>query len=224
VKISTVGLAKTFQDADRRLSVIQSLTIDFPAAALIAVVGRSGVGKSTLLHLLGGLERPSGGKVLYDEVDIFQMPDERLAVFRGRNVGFVFQFHHLLPEFDACENVAMPMIIAGCAEAESRARAVAMLERVGLKDRLTHRPGALSGGEQQRVAIARALVNKPRVILADEPTGNLDFATARQVQDLLLMVCREISSSLIIATHNLELARSLDAAYEMQPGGELKLL
>lgn len=224
MKIKTHSLEKSFQDADRKLTVIHGLTFEFPEAHSIAIVGRSGVGKSTLLHLLGGLERPSAGQVLYDQAKLFSMPDNALALFRGANVGFVFQFHHLLPEFDALENVAMPLIIGGASESEARRAALEILGRVGLAERVTHRPGQLSGGEQQRVAIARAIVNRPRVILADEPTGNLDFDTARQVQDMLLAMCREMGSTLVIVTHNVELARSLDVAYEMQPGGQLKAL
>jgi lipoprotein-releasing system ATP-binding protein len=224
VKISTVALSRCYQDADRELRVIDNLTFEFPEGHSIAVCGRSGIGKSTLLHLLGGLDRPSSGKIRYGDVDLAQLSNDELSEFRGRSVGFIFQFHHLLPEFTAEENVAMPLIIAGVAENKAREKARAMLARVGLESRLEHVPGKLSGGEQQRVAIARAVVAEPRVILADEPTGNLDMSTARECQQLLLDINRELSNTLIVVTHSEELAGSMDSAVEMQPGGELKVL
>lgn len=221
MKIRTVHLQKTYRDADRNLTVIGDLSFDFPASGAVAIVGRSGTGKSTLLHILGGLDRPSGGSVLYDDVELSALAGDELALFRGRNVGFVFQFHHLLPEFSALENVAMPLIIAGLPDGDATKRATAMLDRVGLASRMKHRPGELSGGEQQRVAIARAVVSNPRVVLADEPTGNLDVETSRDIQRLLLEINRELSNVLIVVTHSLEIARNMDVTLEMSPGGTL---
>ncbi len=221
MKISTSNLQKSFHDADRELTVIESLSFEFPASGTIAIVGRSGIGKSTLMYLLGGLEKSTSGNVVYDSVDLSSMSDNELSSFRGKNIGFIFQSHHLLGEFDAIENVAMPLIIAGTPSTEAIEQAQVVLERVGLKERMTHRPGQLSGGEQQRVSIARAIVTKPQVILADEPTGNLDFVTARQIQELLLQIQKEMGSTMIVVTHNLELAQSMDFVFEMLPGGKL---
>ena len=224
MQIGVRDLCKSYAEAGRRLNVIAALQFDFPAAGSISIVGRSGVGKSTLLHLLGGLDRPDGGSIMYDGVDLAALPAEELSVFRGRHVGFVFQFHHLLPEFSAIENVAMPLVILGSAEKQAAERAEEVLLRVGLEDRLSHRPGQLSGGEQQRVAIARAIVTRPAVLLADEPTGNLDLNTAREVQDLLLEINGELNNIMIIVTHNLELARAVGVMFEMLPGGRLSRL
>ena len=223
MKISTSNLSKSYQDADRVLKVIDALTVEFPEDRSIAIVGRSGIGKSTLLHLLGGLDRPSTGQILFDGQDIAALSNEALSDFRGSNVGFIFQFHHLLPEFSAAENVAMPLIISGLIESAALEQAHAVLDRVGLADRKEHIPGKLSGGEQQRVAIARAVVAKPRVILADEPTGNLDVATAREAQQLLLEINRELHNTLIVVTHSSELADAMDSVVEMQPGGKLTI-
>jgi lipoprotein-releasing system ATP-binding protein len=174
------------------------------------VVGASGVGKSTLLHIMGTLERPSAGRMLWDGEDVFSLDDKALAAFRNRKVGFVFQFHHLLPEFNALENVMMPGLIARLPQNQARERAEAILVRVGLKERLTHRVSTLSGGEQQRVAVARALVLDPDVLLADEPTGNLDPKSGARVHELILNLNQERGLTSVIVTHNLELARSLN--------------
>jgi len=212
VRIQVEGLRKSFKDADHELVVIEHLSASFTSPSTVAVIGKSGVGKSTLLNLLGGLERPDNGSVYFDGQDIFSLNQNELALFRGKHVGFVFQFHHLLPEFNAVENVAMPLIISGTEEGEANARAETLLEKVGLAQRLHHRPSQLSGGEHQRVAIARA---------ADEPTGNLDAASAREVQEILFGLRAELNNLLIVVTHNAELARSMDKVFEMVPGGTL---
>lgn len=222
VKIELNSISKRFSDAGHDLVVIDQLSFTFPESGSVAIVGRSGIGKSTLLQLMGGLERPSSGEVLYGGESLALMGNDELSAFRGARVGFIFQFHHLLPEFSALENVAMPLIIGGSSDVQALERAEEVLVRVGLKERLAHRPGQLSGGEQQRVAIARAIVGRPAVILADEPTGNLDQATAETVQGLLMEINRELSNLLVIVTHSMELARSTDMIVEMLPGGELR--
>lgn len=221
--IKVEGLCKTYQDADRRLVVLEAVTAEFSGGTSVAIVGKSGVGKSTLLHILGGLDRASKGEVYYESQPLSGLSDEELSAFRGENVGFIFQFHHLLPEFTALENAAMPLIIAGKDEQAAQAKAAAALAELGMAERLGHRPGELSGGEQQRVAIARAIANDPKVILADEPTGNLDAETAEVTSDLLRRMQRERGMTLIVVTHNMDLARSMDVVYEMVPGGELRL-
>jgi lipoprotein-releasing system ATP-binding protein len=214
-------LTKRYDDAGRMLTVINDLTFSFPESGSVAIIGRSGIGKSTLMHLLGGLDTPTSGSVRYGEHVVSAMDSDDRAAFRGRHVGFIFQFHHLLPEFSALENVSMPLIIAGIDERSARDRSAVLLERMGLSQRQGHLPSQLSGGEQQRVAIARALVTQPRVILADEPTGNLDVNTAAEVQQLLLEMNKEQRNTLIIVTHSRELARSMDMVVEMLPGGAL---
>jgi lipoprotein-releasing system ATP-binding protein len=191
-----------------------------PGASL-AVLGASGSGKSTLLYILGGLERPSGGKVLSDGRDVYALPEPQRARWRARSVGFVFQFHHLLSEFDALENVAMPLRLAGASREEARARARPLLERVGLSARLSHRPGLMSGGEQQRVALARALAMGPRILLADEPTGNLDVRNASMVNSLVVELARAGGMAAVVVTHNAKLAAMLDRRLVLE-GGTLK--
>ena len=221
LRIEARAISKGFRDAENQLLVIDNMSYSFPHSGTVAITGRSGIGKSTLLHLLGGLERPSSGSILYDGEDISQLNVEQLAQFRGKNVGFIFQFHHLLGEFSALENVAMPLIILRIAKEEALSRARELLRKVGLESRLHHRPGQLSGGEQQRVSIARALISKPRVVLADEPTGNLDIRTAREVQELLKQMNSELGNLMIIVTHLDELAAGMDCVLEMAPGGRL---
>ena len=216
------NLHKAYQDAEKNLVVIQDLTTIIPAGKSVAIVGRSGIGKSTLMHILGGLDRPSSGKVIYGNRDIAALTSDELAQFRGDTIGFIFQFHHLLPEFNALENVSMPLLIAGKTEESAQVAAREVLTQVGLADRLLHRPGELSGGEQQRVAIARAIVGKPKVILADEPTGNLDIETAKDVRELLTDVSVGDKRTIIIVTHNEELAGHMDIVFEMKPGGFLE--
>jgi len=218
VKIAVQGLVKTFTTNGNRVEVLRGLDLDIYSGETLAVVGASGVGKSTLLHILGTLERPTAGEILWEGEDVFTLDDRRLAAFRNRKVGFVFQFHYLLPEFDALENVMMPALIARTPTPQAREQAEAILVRVGLQDRLRHRVSTLSGGEQQRVAVARALILKPEVLLADEPTGNLDPRSGAQVQDLLLDLNREQGLTSVIVTHNLELARVLDRQITLVDG------
>lgn len=224
MKLELVELTKTYRRCSAELAVIERLSWRFPEEGSVAILGRSGIGKSTLLYLLGGLLMPTSGEVRYGDVDLARLNSDELAAFRGRELGFVFQFHHLLPEFNAWENVALPLIISGESETAARRQAVALLDRVGLVDRLDHRPAELSGGEQQRVALARALVAEPGVLLADEPTGNLDAGTATDVQSLLLEINREQHSLMLVVTHNRELAESMDVMLEMLPGGTLQLV
>ena len=218
VKIKLRGLTKTFRHNGNQVEVLAGVDLDIRQGETLAVVGASGVGKSTLLHILGTLERPSSGKVHWDSEDVFSLDDRSLAAFRNRKVGFVFQFHHLLAEFNALENVMMPALIARLPQPVAREQAEAILVRVGLKERLTHRVSTLSGGEQQRVAVARALVLQPEVLLADEPTGNLDPKSGGRVQELILELNRERGLTSVIVTHNLEMARILDRQITLLDG------
>jgi lipoprotein-releasing system ATP-binding protein len=217
-KIEIRGLIKTFRHNSIQVEVLTGVDLDIRRGETLAVVGASGVGKSTLLHILGTLERPSTGKVQWDGEDVFSLDDRSLAAFRNRKVGFVFQFHHLLAEFNALENVMMPALIARLPHSVARDLAEAILVRVGLKERLTHRVSTLSGGEQQRVAVARALVLEPEVLLADEPTGNLDPKSGGRVQELILELNHERGLTSVIVTHNLEMARILDRQITLLDG------
>lgn len=212
------GLVKSYTGPGGRLEVLRGLDLDIAQGEMVAIVGASGVGKSTLLHVIGGLDALDGGKVRIGDASIDQMDDEARVRFRNQHVGFVFQFHHLLPEFTAIENVAMPLFIAGRPGREAKTRAEELLGRVGLQHRLDHRPGALSGGEQQRVAVARALVCQPSVLLADEPTGNLDETTGAGLQRLLRDMHREHGLTSIIVTHNPTLAASCDRIVRLEGG------
>jgi lipoprotein-releasing system ATP-binding protein len=219
--IDVAGLVKSYRTPAGPLTVLADLSLTVEAGEMVAIVGASGVGKSTLLHVLGGLDVFEGGTVRVGEADIGQMDDASRVRFRNRHVGFVFQFHHLLPEFSAQENVEMPLRIANRPGAERDGEARALLARVGLAERATHRPGALSGGEQQRVAVARALVARPTLLLADEPTGNLDEHTAADLHALLREMHREHGLTSIIATHNAVLAASCDRTLRLE-GGQLR--
>jgi len=191
------------------LEILKGLRLDLAAGETIAVVGASGIGKSTLLHILGTLDRPDDGTVAYRGEDVFRFDDIALARFRNETIGFVFQFHHLLPEFSTVENVMMPALIGGSGKTPARQAAESMLHRMGLENRLAHRVDRLSGGEQQRVALARALILKPVVLLADEPTGNLDKQNSEQIHDLLLSLNEEMGMTLVVVTHNMELASTM---------------
>ena len=212
------GLHKGYVVGDRTLPVLRGLDLTLERGEMVAVVGASGVGKSTLLHVLGGLDKSDAGTVRVGDVDLGALRDAELVAFRNKNVGFVFQFHHLLPEFTALENAEMPMRIAGAAAAERRGRATGLLDRVGLAARVDHTPGMLSGGEQQRVALARALVMHPLLLLADEPTGNLDEHTAETLHELLREMHREHGLTSVIATHNPRLAAACDRVLRLAEG------
>ncbi len=201
-----------------RLEVLRGVTFTVRRGEVVAVVGESGTGKSTLLHLLGALDRPDAGTVRYEGNDIFRLDDEALAAFRNRSVGFVFQFHHLLPEFTALENVAMPALIQGKDFAAARPRALDLLRQLGLEARAEHRPAELSGGEQQRVAVARALMNEPRLVLADEPTGNLDTRTAETLHEEILRLSRTFAQTFVLVTHNPALAALADRILRIEGG------
>ncbi len=200
------------------LHVLSGVDLDIRKGEMLAIVGASGVGKSTFLHIVGGLERPTSGKVLHGSVDVFGLNNDRLAQFRNEHVGFVFQFHHLLPEFTALENVMMPALIRNAGREEAVQLATRLLIEVGLGARLHHRPGELSGGEQQRVAVARALVLNPDVVLADEPTGNLDTHTGEAVHELLQKLNKQKGTTFIIVTHNDKLAIRADRVFRMAEG------
>lgn len=216
--IEARGVRKTYITGTSRIEVLRGVDLDVQPGEMVAIVGASGVGKSSLLHVLGGLDAFDGGTICLGEAEIHALTDEARVAFRNRNVGFVFQFHHLLPEFTAQENVEMPLRIAGTRAAERHSRAASLLERVGLSGRVSHRPSALSGGEQQRVAIARALVAQPMVLLADEPTGNLDEATAADLHRLLRDMHKEYGLTSLIATHNPVLAASCDRVLRLEGG------
>jgi lipoprotein-releasing system ATP-binding protein len=212
------GIEKHYTVGGATLTVLRDLSLSVEAGEMVAIVGASGVGKSTLLHVIGGLDRVDAGSVSIDGVALTALPDAEIVAFRNRTVGFVFQFHHLLPEFSALENAEMPMRIARLPRGESRARAEALLRRVGLGDRLLHRPGMLSGGEQQRVAVARALVMRPGVLLADEPTGDLDEQTALSLHSLLREMHGAYGLTSVIATHNPRLAAACDRVLRLEGG------
>lgn len=212
------GLFKSYGANGTTVEVLKGIDLDVVAGDTIALVGPSGAGKSTLLHVMGTIDRPTSGEVLFEGERIFNLQDQPLAAFRNRSIGFVFQFHHLLPEFSALENVMMPLLIGGERRSRAEGRALELLKGVGLSHRVTHRPGELSGGEQQRVAIARALVREPKLLLADEPTGNLDMKTSEEVHALLYEIQRQTGIALVIVTHNEHLAAGMARTIRMVDG------
>jgi lipoprotein-releasing system ATP-binding protein len=221
MRIEAQKLCMHFDDADRRIEIFKDLSFEVPSGKSLAIIGESGIGKTTLLYILGALEYPVSGTVIVGDTayeDLRSTP-ARVSAFRGDHLGFIFQFHHLLPEFDAVENVAMPLLIKGHSFADARVRAEYLLTRVGLSERFGHRPGMLSGGEQQRVAVARAFAAKPGVILADEPTGNLDHKTGSEVHRMLREMQEEEGTSLVIVTHSLDLAATTSRTIELTPSG-----
>jgi lipoprotein-releasing system ATP-binding protein len=211
-------LSKSYQDGNNEVTVLKDIDFSLQAGEMVAVVGTSGSGKSTLLHLLGGLDKASDGQLFYKTDEMTHWKADKLAQWRNQNLGFVYQFHHLLPEFSALENVAMPQMIAGKSPAEAKQQAKQLLTRVGLEHRLSHRPAQLSGGERQRVAIARAFVNKPQIVLADEPTGNLDGEAAESIYQLMLELNKETNTAFIVVTHDLHLAKQLQRVEVLKNG------
>ncbi|HHT52497.1 MAG: ABC transporter ATP-binding protein [Bacteroidales bacterium] len=208
------GIEKSYGD----LKVLKNINLEIEKFKITTIVGASGAGKSTLLHLIGTLDRPDSGEILIDDVSIFQLNDKELAAYRNKNIGFIFQFHHLLPEFSAVENVALPAMIAGLSKKNAIKKATEILEFLKLKERLQHKPSQLSGGEQQRVAVARALINQPQLILADEPSGNLDSENARSLHQLFFDLRDQFSQTFIIVTHNEELAQLSDRQILLKDG------
>jgi len=216
--LAAIAVHKSFRQGPQTLEVLRGVALEVASGERLAIIGASGSGKTTLLQILGGLDPPTSGEVRVQGSALRSLSESERGTLRNRAIGFVYQFHHLLPEFSAVENVAMPLLLRRERTAAARARARAMLERVGLGDRLTHRPYQLSGGERQRAAVARALVTEPLVVLADEPTGNLDGANAEQVFELMLALNRERGTSLVVVTHDTSLAARMDRVLEIQHG------
>ncbi|MGZ3577450.1 MAG: ABC transporter ATP-binding protein [Syntrophales bacterium] len=212
------NLSKTFIKDGSAIEVLKNLDFTISRGESLAILGVSGAGKSTLIHILGTLDHPTSGTVLFDDIDVFQWDKKKLADFRNKTIGFVFQFHNLLPEFNSLENTMMPALIHGLPYRKARERAAAILREVGLGDRLTHKPGELSGGEQQRVAVARALVMEPEIILADEPTGNLDSETGKRIEDILLDLNKMKNITLVVVTHNRALADRMSKNIGLRDG------
>lgn len=212
--IKAINIHKSFG----QLHVLKGVDLDVQKGEVVSIVGKSGAGKSTLLHILGTLDRADSGQIIINEEDVSKFSQKKLAAFRNRNIGFVFQFHHLLPEFTALENVCIPAYIARQTESAARKRAEELLDYLGLADRLTHKPSQLSGGEQQRVAVARALVNNPAIVFADEPSGNLDSVSSQDLHQLLFRLRDDFQQTFIIVTHNMELAELSDRRLEMKDG------
>ncbi len=218
IVIQATGISRGFRQGSKRVQVLSDISLQVPGGTSMAIVGASGAGKSTLLHILGGLDRPDEGEVLVDQQSLWQMSDSERSDLRNSRMGFIYQFHHLLPEFTALENVAMPLLIRGEPIAVAAKRATDLLEKVGLGQRLDHKPGELSGGERQRAAVARALVGNPGCVLGDEPTGNLDERTANHVFEQLLELNTELNTSLILVTHDMRLAARMNQRFELHMG------
>ncbi|MGB5292665.1 MAG: lipoprotein-releasing ABC transporter ATP-binding protein LolD [Lysobacterales bacterium] len=218
IVIQASGISRGFRQGPKRVQVLSGVDLQVPAGTSMAIVGASGAGKSTLLHILGGLDKPEEGEVLVDGQSLWQKSDSERSDIRNSRMGFIYQFHHLLPEFTALENVAMPLLIRGETTSLAASRATVLLEKVGLGQRMDHKPGELSGGERQRAAVARALVGNPGCILGDEPTGNLDERTANQVFEQLLELNTELNTSLILVTHDMRLAARMNQRFELHMG------
>ena len=216
--IEAKGISRGFRQGPKRVQVLEDVSLQVAAGTSMAIVGASGAGKSTLLHILGGLDKPDEGDVFVDSKSIWKMSERERSDLRNARMGFIYQFHHLLPEFTALENVAMPLLIRGESTTDAAKRAAALLDKVGLGQRLDHKPGELSGGERQRAAVARALVGNPGCILGDEPTGNLDERIANQVFDQLLELNTELNTSLILVTHDMKLAARMNQRFELHMG------
>jgi lipoprotein-releasing system ATP-binding protein len=216
--LNATNIHKTYVNGPQPIEVLKGIDLSVKEGELIVIMGPSGVGKSTLLHVIGGLDKPTAGTVQIDNTNIFNLNDKQLAVFRNKAIGFVFQFHHLLPEFTALENLIIPAIMYQARDKKIEDHAIKILDQVGLGDRLTHKPGELSGGEQQRVAVARALVNNPRLILADEPTGNLDKKNSEMLYQLILKLNKEFKQTFIIVTHNEMMSREANRVIELEDG------
>ena len=217
--LSAKDIYKSFQTTKKiKLDVLKGISIEIQTGKITIIVGASGAGKSTLLHLLGGLDRPDSGEVFFDNKDIFTFSDDGLAKFRNKNVGFIFQFHHLLPEFTAMENVIIPQMINGTTFNQAKIKSKDLLQTVGLTERLDHKPAELSGGEQQRVAVARSLANNPKIIFADEPTGNLDSVNSEEIHKLILDLKTDLGMTFVIVTHNSSLVELADKLYEIKDG------
>jgi lipoprotein-releasing system ATP-binding protein len=216
--IAASRISKSYRTAAGEVSVLRGLDLEVPEGEMLAITGASGVGKSTLLHVLGTLDRPDAGALSFDGEDVLAFPESRLREFRNRTIGFVFQFHHLLPEFTALENAMMPLLIARVSDREAKRKAEALFDEMGLADRGHHRPGEMSGGEQQRVAVARALVRSPRALLADEPSGNLDRTTGDRLHDLLRRLNKDKGITVVVVTHNERLASACDRTLRLEAG------
>ena len=216
--LTCTNLNKEFNEGAHKLQVLKDVTFSIAKGEQVAIVGSSGSGKSTLLHLLGALDKPTSGQVFFEQQDIFRFSANQQAQFRNQSLGFVYQFHHLLPEFSALENVAMPLLIAKQAVKQAEQTALEMLTKVGLQHRASHKPAELSGGERQRVAIARALVNQPKLVLADEPTGNLDHKTGESIYQLLRELREQLQTSFVVVTHDVALASKLDRSLNIIDG------
>ena len=218
ILLSAKNLCKTYNEGKMVTEVLKNVSFDIYSKSLLAIIGSSGSGKSTLLHLLGGLDKPTSGEIIFKSQQLNQLSEKEKAHLRNQEIGFVYQFHHLLPDFTALENVAMPLLISGAKPNDAKKRAMAMLESVNLVKRANHRPSELSGGERQRVAIGRALINNPALVMADEPTGNLDKTTADSIFDLLISLNRDHGTTFLVVTHDLELANKLDNQLIMRDG------
>lgn len=218
ILLSAKNLCKTYNEGKMVTEVLKNVSFNIYSKSLLAIIGSSGSGKSTLLHLLGGLDKPTSGEIIFKSQQLNQLSEKEKAHLRNQEIGFVYQFHHLLPDFTALENVAMPLLISGAKPNDAKKRAMAMLESVNLVKRANHRPSELSGGERQRVAIGRALINNPALVMADEPTGNLDKTTADSIFDLLISLNRDHGTAFLVVTHDLELANKLDNQLIMRDG------